>query len=217
MKEEHTDGANAPVDGSSEEVIDKKQPDNGEELEATQTQNTKQSPEITSAEPETENQTEADNKTEAGRETEVEKLNREISEVKDKHLRLYSEFENFRRRTAKERLELINSANADLISNLLPVLDDFERAREAAEKSGPSTDYEGINLIYQKLLKELNSKGLKPMEGLEGEKFDAEIHEAISQTPAAKKSLKNRIIHVVEKGYYLNDKVLRHAKVVIGT
>jgi molecular chaperone GrpE len=147
----------------------------------------------------------------------VERLSGELKEVKDKHLRLYSEFENFRRRNAKERLELIGSANADLMIALLPILDDFERAREAAEKSNSSTEFEGMNLIYQKLLKELNNKGLKPMENLEGESFDAEVHEAISQTPAPKKKLKNRIIHVVEKGYYLNDKVIRYAKVVIGT
>ena len=146
-------------------------------------------------------------------ESDIEKLTRELGEIKDKHLRLYSEFENFRRRTAKERLDLIGTANADLITALLPVLDDFERAMESESTS----EHEGINLIYQKLLKELKSKGLKPMDGLEGESFDAEIHEAISQIPAPKKKLKNRIVHVVEKGYYLNDKVLRYAKVVIGT
>ena len=150
-------------------------------------------------------------------ESEVEKLTREIGEIKDKHLRLYSEFENFRRRTAKERLDLIGTANADLITALLPVLDDFERAMEASEKADSGTAHEGINLIYQKLFKELSNKGLKPMENLEGESFDAEVHEAISQIPAPKKKLKNRIVHVVEKGYYLNDKVLRYAKVVIGT
>jgi molecular chaperone GrpE len=100
---------------------------------------------------------------------------------------------------------------------LLPVLDDFERAREAAEKSESDVEREGMNLIYQKLLKELKNKGLKPMEDLEGKSFDAEVHEAISQIPAPKKKLKNRIVHVVEKGYYLNDKVIRYAKVVIGT
>lgn len=150
-------------------------------------------------------------------ESEVDKLTSELREVKDKHLRLYSEFENFRRRTAKERLDLIGTANADLITALLPILDDFERAMEAAEKSESDAEHEGINLIYQKFLKELKNKGLKPMEGLEGKSFDAEEHEAISQVPAPKKKLKNRIVHVVEKGYYLNDKVLRYAKVVIGT
>lgn len=149
--------------------------------------------------------------------SEIEKITQELNELKDKHLRLYSEFENFRRRTAKERLELISSANADLVASVLPVLDDFERAIEAADKADSNVEQEGVNLIYQKLLKELNKKGLKPMDNLEGTKFDAEIHEAISQIPAPKKKLKDRIIHVVEKGYYLNDKVIRYAKVVIGT
>jgi len=150
-------------------------------------------------------------------ESEVERLSRDLSEAKDKHLRLYSEFENYRRRTSKERLELIGSATTDLMVALLPVLDDFERAREAEEKANSSAEFEGMNLIYQKLLRELKNKGLKPMENLEGESFDAEVHEAISQVPAPKKKLVNKIVHVVEKGYYLNDKVIRYAKVVIGT
>lgn len=148
---------------------------------------------------------------------EVEKLAAELQEAKDKHLRLYSEFENFRRRTAKERLELISTANADLISGLLPVIDDFERALKLAEESDNSADVQGMNLIYQKLIKELQQKGLKPMEGLEGQPFDSELHEAISQIPAPNKKLKNCIVDVIEKGYYLNDKVIRYAKVVIGT
>ena len=192
MKEEQTESANAPLNNNSEELAENENP----------------GVENTSNEPITEEQEQ---------ETELEKITAELSVVKDKHLRLYSEFENFRRRTAKERLDLIGSANADLMLSLLPVLDDFERAMESAGNSGSEGELQGINLIYQKLTKELNSKGLKPMEDLVGESFDAEVHEAISQTPAPKKKLKNRIVHVVEKGYYLNDKVLRYAKVVIGT
>ena len=100
---------------------------------------------------------------------------------------------------------------------MLPVLDDFERAMEAAKQSDSPEEDQGIHLIYQKLVKELTDKGLKPMDNLEGQSFDAEVHEAISQTPAPKSKLKNKIVHVVEKGYYLNEKVLRYAKVVIGT
>lgn len=149
---------------------------------------------------------------------ELESLKSELEEARDKHLRLYSEFENFRRRTAKERLELISTANADLISALLPVIDDFERALNSADEDDSSdAQLQGINLIYQKLMKELQQKGLKPMDDLVGKDFDAEMHEAISRIPAPKKSLKNRIVDVVEKGYYLNDKVIRYAKVVIGT
>lgn len=184
------------TDNNSEEVIAKKQ----EQVE--ETEDTLETEEY---------------QTETEEPSETDKLMQELNEVKDKHLRLYSEFENYRRRTAKERLNLINSANADLMLALLPILDDFERAREAAENSESNTDLEGMNLIYQKLMTELKNKGLKPMEDPEGKSFDAEIHEAISQAPAPQKKLKNRIVHVIEKGYYLNDKVLRHAKVVIGT
>ena len=194
MNEEQLNGAEAPEskDNNSEEVLDNQ----NSEAEATEKH----------SEP-----------TENLESSEMDKLTQELHEAKDKHLRLYSEFENYRRRTAKERLELIGSANADLMTALLPILDDFERAKEASEATGSKTDQEGINLIYQKLVKELKGKGLKPMEDLEGKNFDAEIHEAISQIPAPKKKLKNRIVAVVEKGYYLNDKVIRYAKVVIGT
>ena len=194
MNEEQLNGADAPEskENNSEEVLDNQ----NREAEATGEH----------SEPIEEEES-----------SEIDKLTQELREAKDKHLRLYSEFENYRRRTAKERLELIGSANADLMTALLPVLDDFERAKEASEASGSKTDQEGINLIYQKLVKELKSKGLKPMEDLEGKSFDAEIHEAISQIPAPKKKLKNRIVAVVEKGYSLNDKVIRYAKVVIGT
>lgn len=194
MKEKPIDGAQVPnqTENNSEKVI---------ENHHTEVNEPEEEPEAT-----TENE-----------QSETEKLTDELNESKDKHLRLYSEFENFRRRTAKEKLELISSASADLMTALLPVLDDFERAREAAEKSESDVEREGMNLIYQKLLKELKNKGLKPMEGLEGKSFNAEVHEAISQIPAPKKKLKNRIVHVVEKGYYLNDKVIRYAKVVIGT
>ncbi len=194
MKEKPIDGAQVPnqTENNSEKVIENLR---------TEVNQPEEEPEVT-----TENE-----------QSETEKLTDELNESKDKHLRLYSEFENFRRRTAKEKLELISSASADLMTALLPVLDDFERAREAAEKSESDVEREGMNLIYQKLLKELKNKGLKPMEGLEGKSFDAEVHEAISQIPAPKKKLKNRIVHVVEKGYYLNDKVIRYAKVVIGT
>jgi len=149
---------------------------------------------------------------------ELEKLSAELQEAKDKHLRLYSEFENFRRRTAKERLELIGTANADLIAALLPVIDDFERAlKSASDDTQQDAQLQGLNLIYQKLIKELQQKGLKSMEDLIGKSFDAEVHEAISQIPAPEKNLKNCIVDVIEKGYYLNDKVVRYAKVVIGT
>lgn len=149
---------------------------------------------------------------------EVAQLKGEIEEAKDKYLRLYSEFENYRRRTAKERLELIKTANEDLVVALLPVLDDFNRATQAmGDQEETRSIKEGIQLIYSKFYKALENKGLKPMGDLKGEAFDADIHEAITQIPAPEEKLKGKIVDVIENGYYLNDKVIRYAKVVIGT
>ena len=140
----------------------------------------------------------------------------ELAVMKDKYLRLYSEFENFRRRTSRERLTLIESANADLLRELLPVLDDFERAISLSEKDEGSLK-EGFGLIYQKFKKTLEKSGVREMEVEKGSEFDAEVHEAISQFPADDDSLKGKVIDVVEKGYYLKDNVLRFAKVVVGS
>lgn len=148
---------------------------------------------------------------------EIDKLKDEVQEAKDKYLRLYSEFENFRRRTARERLDLIKTANQDLMTALLPVIDDFERARKAMEESADhKTSKEGFELIYNKFNNILKQKGLKPMDDEAGTEFNTEFHEAISQMPVEKKKMKGKIIDVVEKGYYLDDKVIRFAKVVLG-
>ena len=148
---------------------------------------------------------------------EIDKLKGEVQEAKDKYLRLYSEFENFRRRTARERLDLIKTANQDLMTALLPVIDDFERARKAMEESADhKTSKEGFELIYNKFNNILKQKGLKPMDDEAGTEFNTEFHEAISQMPVEKKKMKGKIIDVVEKGYYLDDKVIRFAKVVLG-
>ncbi len=143
-------------------------------------------------------------------------LEEQIGEAKDKYLRLYSEFENFRRRTAKERLELISTANRDLMSELLPVIDDLERAMAASEddKEGKSFK-EGVELIQNKLIKTLENKGLKKMGVKKGDKFDDEKHEAITQIPAEKK-LAGKVVDVIEEGYYLGETVVRFAKVVVG-
>lgn len=147
-----------------------------------------------------------------------EKLTIEVAEAKDKYLRLYSEFENFRRRTAKERLELTKVAVSDLVSNLLPVVDDFQRAQDANEKQDDiKAVKEGFDLISSKLLKTLEQKGLKIMVTEKGEDFDADLHEAITQFPVEEKDLKGKIVDTIEKGYYLGDKVVRFAKVVIGS
>lgn len=143
----------------------------------------------------------------------VSKLEHELSEQKDKYLRMYSEFENFRRRTAKEKLDMIKTANESMATALLPVLDDFERAlKNMDDKDGQ----EGIELIYNKLKKTLEQKGVTVMDLKAGDDFDAEYQEAITQIPAPDEKLKGKIVDVVEKGYTLGDKVIRFAKVVIG-
>ncbi|MCH7408801.1 nucleotide exchange factor GrpE [Belliella sp. DSM 111904] len=165
-----------------------------------------------------EGEQDATNSQEVGSEvSEVEKLSAEVQELKDKYLRLYSEFENFRRRTAKEKLDLIKTASEDMMSAIIPVVDDFERAFKANESEEDSSKVrEGNQLVFNKFQKVLESKGLKPMEGLIGEPFDADRQEAITQIPAPNEEMKGKVIDVVEKGYTLGDKVVRYAKVVIG-
>lgn len=150
----------------------------------------------------------------------AEELGNEVDLVqleKEKYLRLYSEFENFRRRTSKERLELLQTAGREVINTMLPVLDDFERALKANEslKDNNASVVEGFQLIYKKMFGSLEAMGLKPMKCI-GEPFDAELHEAVTKIQAPEDSLKGKIVDELEKGYYLNDKVIRFAKVVIG-
>jgi molecular chaperone GrpE len=137
-------------------------------------------------------------------------LEEQLSLEKDKYLRLFAEFDNFRKRTARDRIEMLRYANEEVIAALLPVLDDFERARGAGQLS------EGLELIYQKLVSILEQKGLKPMEA-KGRDFDPDLHDALTQAPAGDPDKKNKVVEEVEKGYYLNDKVIRHAKVVVGS
>jgi len=139
-----------------------------------------------------------------------------VAEAKDKYLRLYSEFENFRRRTAKERIDLISTANKDLIVDLLPVLDDFERALKTLEGDEHQSAREGMELIATKFRKTLDQKGLKEVEVEQGSDFDEEFHEAITQIPAPTEDLAGKVVDVVEKGYLLGEKVIRFAKVVTG-
>lgn len=143
-------------------------------------------------------------------------LEDQLGEAKDKYLRLYSEFENFRRRTAKERLDLISTANRDLMSELLPVIDDFERAMSSTKENEDAKAFkEGVGLIQNKFTKALENKGLKKMGVKKGDKFDDEKHEAITQIPAEKK-MAGKIVDVIEEGYYLGDTVIRFARVVVG-
>jgi len=148
---------------------------------------------------------------------EVEKLTAELAEARDKYLRLYSEFDNYRRRTAKERLDLMQTAGEKIISELIPVLDDFERAVKSADSKDEAAVLEGLTLISQKFEKTLQNQGLKEMETPEGTEFDSDIHEAITQIPAPKNKLKGKIVDTIEKGYYLGEKVIRFAKVVTGS
>lgn len=138
-----------------------------------------------------------------------------IQVEREKYLRLYSEFENFRRRTTKERLEWMQNASKDLMVELLPIVDDMERALKAMQKSGDSAAVEGMELIFKKLYGTLEKKGLKPMNA-QGEVFDPEIHEAVTQFDAPTEDMKGKVIDELEKGYFLNDKVIRFAKVVVG-
>lgn len=141
----------------------------------------------------------------------------ELAEMKDKYIRLMAEFENFRRRTAKERLELAKTASQDVLQDLLPVIDDMERARQSMEETKDADAMlQGLELVFHKLKHVTQQKGLKAMGTKAGDDFDAEMHEAITQIPAPADDLKGKIVDVIEKGYTLNDKVIRFAKVVIG-
>lgn len=169
-----------------------------EEKEEKNSQPEVEQPEEQQTEPEAE-QTETDK---------VQELGEKLAALNDKYLRLYSEYENYRKRTTVEKADLLLNGSREMMKAILPVIDDFERALAA------TGDDEGIKLIYSKLIKILEQKGLKAME-VKGEKFDENLHEAITRIPAAAEEQKGTVVDVVEKGYYLNDKVLRYAKVVV--
>lgn len=147
--------------------------------------------------------------------SEQEKLAEQLAAEKDKFLRLFAEFENFRKRTARERLELFATASEDVMKSLLPVLDDFDRAIAQMETLGASEHLTGFNLISNKLRDNLSSKGLALVEIKNGDVFDADIAEAVTQIPAGDE-MKGKIVDVIEKGYKLGDKIIRFPKVVIG-
>jgi molecular chaperone GrpE len=144
------------------------------------------------------------------------KLLAEVAESKDKYLRLYSEFDNYRRRTSKEKLELMQTAGERIVVSLLSVLDDFNRAEQSLASNDATAIAEGVKLIADKFIKTLDAEGLKLMETKQGTKFDPELHEAVTQIPAPSKKLKGKIVDTIERGYFLGEKVIRHAKVVIG-
>ena len=148
--------------------------------------------------------------------SEEDKLKEELAKEKDKFLRLFAEFENYKRRTSKERLELFKTANQEVLQAMLPVLDDFDRAMVQISKSEDEVLLKGVELIHNKLKDTLTSKGLEQVELKAGDAFDADFAEAITQIPAPSDDLKGKIVDVVEKGYKLGDKIIRFPKVVIG-
>lgn len=165
---------------------------------------------------------EMDNAIEAAAETtdstaeEIAQLKEELASAKDQNLRLYAEFENYKRRNAKERLELMGSANREVMEALLPIIDDFERAMKNISRTEENKAiFEGVDLIYQKLTDTLKQKGLKPMESSIGNDFDVERMEAITRLPVPDKKQHGKVIDEVERGYHLGDKVLRYARVVV--
>ena len=151
-------------------------------------------------------------------ENQVEEVNLEdqVKEEKDKFLRLFAEFENYKRRTAKERIELFSTASEGVMISLLPILDDFDRASAEIEKDKDNEIFKGVLLIKNKLFDSLKSKGLALIEVNKGDGFNADNHEAVTQIPAPTKDMEGKIIDVIEKGYKLGEKVIRYPKVVIG-
>jgi molecular chaperone GrpE len=145
-----------------------------------------------------------------------EQLQEDLNKEKDKFLRLFAEFENYKKRTSKERMDLFKTAGQEVIVALLPIMDDFDRALKEISKSTDKELFKGVDLISNKFKETLKSKGLQEITTKEGDAFDAEVHDAITQIPAPSKKLKGKIIDVVEKGFKLGDKIIRHPKVVVG-
>lgn len=154
--------------------------------------------------------------TESKLKKELEEKTQELAELKDKYLRLFAEFDNYKKRTVREKLELMSTASEDIMAHLLPVLDDFDRAKQSADDENTNEVFsEGVALVYEKLYNLLKAKGLEPME-TNGEVFDPEFHDAITEIPAPSNEMKGKVVDTIEKGYKLKEKIIRHAKVVVG-
>jgi len=149
-------------------------------------------------------------------ETSLEKLEKAVASEQDKFLRLFAEFENYKKRTSKERMDLFKTANQEVIVAMLPVVDDFERAMKELSKDKDSELYKGVSLIQNKFIGVLKNKGLEEVVVSAGDTFDSEMHDAITQIPAPDKKMKGKVIDVIEKGFQLGDKIIRHPKVVVG-
>ena len=152
----------------------------------------------------------------AEQKSELELAQEALAAEKDKFLRLFAEFENYKRRTNKERMELFKTAGQEVIVALLPVMDDFDRALKELERNGDDDLFKGVELIRNKFSDTLKNKGLAQIEVGQGDGFDAELHEAVTQIPAPNKKLKGKVVDVIEKGYRLGDRIIRHPKVVVG-
>jgi molecular chaperone GrpE len=148
--------------------------------------------------------------------SEIEQIKLDLEKEKDKFLRLFAEFENYKRRTSKERIELFKTANQDVMTAMLPVLDDFDRALTEIKKAKDKNLIKGVELIHNKFKETLKNKGLEAMDIKHGDSFDADVHEAITQIPASSAKLKGKIVDVVERGYKLGDRIIRFPKVVTG-
>jgi len=198
---------------AEKEVKKKNQSSEKEEVETmAEVNETKES----SDKQEDSNKHEQDSSSESGL-SELEKKQLEIEALNDKYLRLYSEFDNFRRRTQKEKLELYKTAGEDIFKSLLPVMDDFERAKKSMEENKNYDSLkEGVDLIYNKLQNVFKANGLQSMESPVGKAFNSDFHEAITQVEAPSKKMKGKVVDEVEKGYLLKEKVIRYAKVVVG-
>lgn len=147
----------------------------------------------------------------------IAELEAQVKDLNDKYLRLYSEFDNFRKRTAKERIELSKTAGEDIFKSILPIIDDFERAIKSTKDTDDAQALkEGVALIYNKFRNSLTQKGLEPMESI-GKEFDPEVHEAITNIPAPSEDQKGKVVDEVERGYLLNGKIIRFAKVIVGS
>ncbi|MFV0150321.1 nucleotide exchange factor GrpE [Empedobacter falsenii] len=164
---------------------------------------------------ETENTVEQPQEETSGK-SELEIIKEQLAKEKDQYLRLFAEFDNYKKRTSRERMDIFKTANKEVITSLLPVLDDFGRALTQIEKSGDDSLHQGVELINNKLIETLRGKGLKQMEVNPGDDFNTDLHEAITQIPAPTEELKGKIVDIVETGYLLNDVVVRYAKVVVG-
>jgi len=194
--------------------------DNKDEAELKENLENQESSEAAAAQ---ENQPEAESTEEvnaqsgdAATQTQEEALAEKLKDLQDKHLRLSAEFDNYRKRTLKEKTELIKSAGESVLSNILPVIDDMERAMESVNKANDIEALrEGMNLIYNKFVSFINQNGVKEIESKD-QAFDTDLHEAVAKIPAPTEDMKGKVVDVLQKGYMLHDKVIRHTKVVVG-